>query len=457
MKIYKSAKVLILRPDILSIALGVFWALFVAIITVFSIGSKQTNDLIELLKVIYPFYRISAWGLFPGIVFGFINGYILGFMIGYFYCWSVQKKIDDCKDLIFEIDFDKKVNEVFAAEPVIKKNPFTIAIVANPAILKQDRSDVLADPILEDKNLFFKVVTRIMRSFVNNELLKLPEILTRIRFVTVFNPQNEFSGSPEYKNALCEEIRSDPANIIHPRPKEMKEYVEQYLENAGMSKCVDIIFAISGSEEHTRSSATFTKENNSGNPENGDVRFKLKTNKKSYPGFHKSQIDDKDGQPGAIALSAWDDRLKTPVHEFAHAISSIENGVVVDEYVDKYEYQKNGATISAEFDFAVNKQHRDRPIDPIPQPFAKYELYDYNKATKKHVLKYQTEYFSDRYRSDKRPTSTDPDGWTSYVPERQNANLSCTMDIAYFGHQFDRLLFDFLYDRLLTKLNRPEK
>jgi hypothetical protein len=286
-------------------------------------------------------------------------------------------------------------------------------------------------------------------------LLKLPEILTRIRFVTVFSTENESSGSPDFNNALCEEIRSEPANIIHPRPKQMKKYVEEYLKKEGLSECVDIIFAISGSIEHTRSSATFTKEVETGDPENGDVMFKLKKNSTSHSGYHKCRIDEK-GLPGAIALSAWDDRLKTPVHEFAHAISSVKNGVIVDEYLDKYEYQKNGQTVTAEFDFVVNKQHRKHPTDPVPQPFAKYELYDYNPDAEEHVLKYQTEYFSDRYRCDKRPTDSDPDGWTSYVPGRQDTNLSCTMDIAYFGHKFDKLLFDFLYDRLLTKLNRPE-
>lgn len=455
MKVYKSAKVLILRPDILSLALGIFWALFVGILTIISVASGQTNDLVKLFTAIYPFYRISLWGILPGMIFGFINGYVLGYMIGYIYCWLVQKQICDCKDLVCQIDLGNKTNEIFALEPVSKKNPFTIAIVANPAILKDDGSDDLEDPIIKDKDLFFKVVTRIIRSFVNNELLKLPEILTRIRFVTVFNAENQSSGRPDFDTALCQEMRSEPANIIHPRPQQMKDYVEKYLEKEGLSKSVDIVFAISGSYEHTRSSATFTKEVEAGNSENGDVMFNLIKYSTSHTGYHKCNFGEM-GLPGAIALSAWDDRLKTPVHEFAHAISSEKNGVIVDEYIDEYEYQKNGETVSAEFDFVVNKQHRNQPTDPVPRPFAKYELHHYNPDTEQQVLQYQTEYFSDRLRCDKRPSDSEPDGWTSYVPERQDTNLSCTMDIAYFGHKFDKLLFDFLYDRLLTKLNRPE-
>lgn len=456
MKVYKSAKVLILRPDILSTTLGMLWALFVVIITIISVASKQTNDVVELFKAIYPFYRSSFWSILPGLVFGFINGYILGFLISYIYCWLVRKRICDCGDFIFEIDFRKKANEIFPLKQVPAQNPFTIAIVANPEILKEDQSGTIDDPILKDKDLFAKVVARIIRSFVNNELLKLPEILTRIRFVTVFSAENKSSGKPEFNNALCEEILSEPANIIHPRPKQMKWYVEEYLKKEGLSDCVDIIFAISGSGEHTRSSATFTKEVEKGDSEKGDVLFKIKTNSISQTGFHKCKIDKK-GLPGAIALSAWDDRLKTPVHEFAHAISSERNGVIVDEYLDEYEYKRNNETVTVGFDFVINKQHRAQPTDSVPQPFAKYKLYDYNKDTKKHILKYQTKYFSDRYRCDKRPSDSDPDGWTSYVPERHDPNLSCTMDIAYFGHKFDKLLFDFLYDRLLTKLNRPEK
>ena len=68
MKFYKSAKVLILRPDILSTTLGMLWALFVVIITIISVASKQTIGLVELFKVIYPFYRSSfsyTDGMFP--------------------------------------------------------------------------------------------------------------------------------------------------------------------------------------------------------------------------------------------------------------------------------------------------------------------------------------------------------------------------------------------------------
>ncbi len=454
MKFYKSAKVLILRPDILSTTLGMLWALFVVIITIVSVASKQTNNLVELFEVIYPFYRASLWSILPGIIFGFINGYVLGFMIGYIYCWLVSKRVGDSGDLIFEIDFNKKANEIFPLKQIPTKNPFTIAIVANPEILKDDQSGTIDDPILDDKDLFAKVVTRIIRSFVNNELLKLPEILTRIRFVTVFNTENKSSGKPEFDSALCAEILSEPANIIYPRQKQLNTYVKDCLKHEKMSDCVDIIFAISGSENHTRSSATFTVEDKTGDPEKGDVRFKLTTNSKSQTGFHKCKVDNK-GLPGAIALSAWDDRLKTPVHEFAHAISSESNGVIVDEYLDEYKFRHNNTTITVGFDFVINKQHRTHPTDPVPQPFAKYKLYDYNTDTKKHIPKYQTKYFSDRYRCDKRPSDSDPDGWTSYVPERQDPNLSCTMDIAYFGYKFDKLLFDFLYDRLLTKLNRP--
>ncbi|MCU0644016.1 MAG: hypothetical protein MUC94_07110 [bacterium] len=388
MKFYKSAKVLILRPDILSITLGMLWALFVVIITIISVASKQTIGLVELFKVIYPFYRSSFWSILPGFVFGFINGYILGFLISYIYCWLVRKRVCDCGDLIFEIDFDKKANEIFPLKPAPTQNPFTIAIVANPEILKEDQSGVISDPILKDKSLFAKVVARILRSFVNNELLNLPEILTRIRFVTVFTAENKASGKPEFDNALCEEILSEPANIIYPRQKQLNAYVKECLTHEKMSDCVDIIFAISGSENHTRSSAAFTAEDKSGDPEKGDVRFRLKTNSMSRKGYHKCKVDEK-GLPGAIALSAWDDRLKTPVHELAHAISSESNGVIVDEYLDEYEYKHNNTTITVGFDFVINKQHRTQPTDSVPQPFARYKLYDYNKDTKKHIPKYQ--------------------------------------------------------------------
>jgi hypothetical protein len=102
----------------------------------------------------------------------------------------------------------------------------------------------------------------------------------------------------------------------------------------------------------------------------------------------------------------------------------------------------------------VNIQHRATPNSAVPKHFARYRLYRFDQKKGKDIPQQEAEYFSDRDRCDKRPDEEEKEGWTSYVPARRDANLSCIMDIAYSGYRFDDLLFDFMYDRLTTKVNR---
>jgi hypothetical protein len=351
----------------------------------------------------------------------------------------------------------------------------------------KDRTSFEVDPIIKEENAdyFFKTVIRCLRSFVNNELLRLPEIFFRLRIVVVRDTKED--QSLLNNNALCETI--DPFNeIIAPRldveivdtylrsfpagyqlnktsfdqlkgnlpdeifkklgalkgkflktkddefnktlveavgENEADKYKELIWNNAGyFNGETDVIMITSASEEFIRSSARFTEEEDDQRGE----EFTYHNNSETFNRKHAFYAK----KPGVAAIWAGDDRLKTPVHEFAHAMSSIENGPIVDEYDDRGE---------GLFEFMVNKQFREESADPIPTFFAKYALT--NRFSDGCV-----EYCSDRTRADKEPT------WRSYVPEKLAPKISSIMDIAYYEYRFGKLVFNFMYDRLLAKLNR---
>ncbi|TVM02403.1 MAG: hypothetical protein CV087_09610, partial [Candidatus Brocadia sp. WS118] len=281
------------------------------------------------------------------------------------------------------------------------------------------------DPIFENPDLFWKTVIRCLRSFVSNELLHLPEIFPRLRIVVIYDHNRNHPNSDD--NALCETL--DPkSEIIAPRAMRendsgvlfsvVDEYVKQHIDYS------DVIMVISGSPEFIRSSARFTEED-AALP---GAEFNYFNNTDTITRYHPHYAK----LPGVAAIWAGDDRLKTPVHEFAHAMSSFQNGPIVDEYDD-------GGKDN--FAFMVNKQFRDEPTKAIPKHFAKYGLTDvFDDGC--------VEYCSDRTRADKEPS------WSSYVPERVAPGYSSTMDIAYYDYRFSKLVFDFMYERLITKLNR---
>ena len=556
MKVYKSSKITILRPEILSVTLGLFWAIFVFIITLIAIVTRQSWTLINLFEGIYPWYRPNWLGLILGLLWGFVNGFLLGFFIGWIYNWLIRKKVKKARVPIFDFDPKATVNII---QQGIGDNPYTIAIVANPVLIKKDET-LDYDPIIqEDKDLFVKVVIRILRSFLNNELTRKPEIFSRLKIITIFDENSEKLD----QNALCYEspgtITLAPRKAtqdgagIHSIPY---EYIKSFDVDA------DVIFIISASQTHSQSSARFAVENAALDGEGFEFTFTDDlTDAGMQPGTHTYYSD----LPGIIALSAWDDRLKTPVHEFAHAMSSIKNGAIVDEYVDRFhdstenrlqdnminrkirtsfkitneslnDMESDGVPsdvtdklrdiINQEVrgkskflnivkdkigDEAVFEMHQSKILkhadqasfmiteraleniraeglvedvlwalktiqdqlvrgeekfiellrttigdsltrlhkysiliharyssEPVPDIFARYKPGDGETV----------EYFSDRIRTDKKH------GWISYVPERIGAGISCIMDIAYFGYRFDKLIFDFMYDRLMAKLSR---
>lgn len=408
-----SSKVSILRPKLLGLALGCCWAFSVFVKTLIAILSKEPSKLVDFFHAVYPGYQLTALGVIWGVLWGFIHGFIFGYLIGWIYTRLTRKKVSAVEEGVFSL----QPNHVI--QPGSGSNPYTIVFVANPRILKEDKT-LERDPIIDNQELFFRVVTRCLRSFVNNELLRLPEIISRLRLLAVFRDE---------ETALCEEVAAG-IEILAPLTEVavLKEFVMSTAELTDKLQEVDIIFVISASDYLTRSSARFTKDRFNRADRNFELTFS--PDLATFTTMKHASLAE---LPGVAAISAWDERLKTPVHEFAHAMSSLENGAIVDEYVDKY-HPKSEVLLR---DKMINRRDREVANAAIADVFAKYR---YNNEL--------VEYYSDRYRSDK------DSSWTSYVPERIDIGCSCVMDIAYYEFRWDKLIFDFMYDRLLAKLNR---
>lgn len=425
MKILKTPRVLILRPPVLGMALGLLGATFVLLISLTAIASNRpSHTLILLFRALFAGYGLNATGVLLGVLWGFVFGGVFGFLIGWIYSVLVFGKLRRLAEPGLNYDVSQPVNVLQEGRGA---NPFTIVFVANPLLISRDGTTLLDDPILAQPNLFIKTVVRCLRSFANNELLRIPEVAEALRIVTIFDPSRR-SRSPE--NALCE-FFSEFDNILAPRANVdvITDYVRKTAGADSKIREIDIVYVISASPQYTRSTARFMEDEVDGLA----FRFAFGTDPTALEEARHAFYARK---PGVIALWAFDDRLKTPVHEFAHALSSLENGAVVDEYLDAYEPESESRLTRV-----INRKRTAVAADPTPDLFATYE----GPAGQPMI------YASDRHRSDKPPE------WTSYVPERDHLSTSCIMDVAYFSYRYDRLLFDFLYDRLYAKINRPAR
>jgi hypothetical protein len=149
-----------------------------------------------------------------------------------------------------------------------------------------------------------------------------------------------------------------------------------------------------------------------------DFKYRPAAEPKEYWGYYNAPLE----VPGMAAYSAWDMRLKTPVHEFAHAMSSNMSGLIDDEYHD-------GALQKSPEVFVWNKHH-----GPLPEVFA--EVFENGETH---------EFAADELRAM-------PEGWKSYVPQRPHYLMPCTMDESEDVHEFDLLLQHFITKRLEAKV-----
>ncbi len=517
---------------VLVIALGTYWGgPFVIIIGLYTLitylvqkfwGCNPTGTWAAL-------YLMAKWylgGYAFGAIFAILYNDLVSLFINIFdqkrvkivFAYDPKEKINIIKSPISEEE--AALNKLFEEHPKLKerrlyqyniqepvgKNPYTIAFVANPKVLKKrvpdeqtgevpdyethrlNSKNYYFDPIINNRDLFLRNVERAMSSFEHNEVLGRPEIWSRIRIVTIFD--EAVPDTDEYIAACLEEYQDEFViadrvidNLIDPM-EQMEKVVEDMLNNNNQShipdpitiKDIDVIYALSAAPNHDRSTAhysayletgeiypdttltgepfTFDPDPNSEHPKLSEIcvhKCTPCTPCGDIPANTRfiCQHEHYTEHPGRVALNVIGARNKTFVHEFAHAMSSVFRGIITEEYADQAIIRKldkpgvapqqftcNEATKAPFYINRIEKNQELNKLIPVHEVFAKY-----NGVT---------------YLSDLAHPSAEED-WIGYFPERYCRIFGCIMDRTIGHYEFDRLLSAFMYDRLIVKINRPDR
>ncbi|MFQ5708739.1 MAG: hypothetical protein ACE5HO_14885 [bacterium] len=442
------------------VTLGSAWALFVVVMTLLGMNNLMTS-FVQTISVYYPGYSqpLGAADLLLGLIYGFAHGFLFGLLVAYIY--NVWRAPAPCGVEL------KKPNAITASEqPVIispgvkaggTKPPYTIAIIANPVLQSELDNSLRPDPILGQPKLFQAKVACILGSLASNPMIK-EKFLEKMRIITLFDPS--LANQPlDKKNALCKEcafntiiepiqrvyekVGTGGTPFVEGQPFEytvdeerLKNFLAHtpHLQALDVPEVIDLVFAVTASETHTRSTALFTFDDES----RGGPEFTFENLSREFKRHHAPFAE----VPGMVAYSAWDNRLKTPLHEFAHAMSSTTNGLIHDEYYDEIPEEFRGMPI-------INKQHATASLDEngngliemneLPDDFARYA----DAATTPSNIP------TDKARNK-------PMNWISFVPARHDPQLPCTMDISGDENRFDLCIEQFMSNRLEAKINRTE-
>jgi hypothetical protein len=294
------------------------------------------------------------------------------------------------------------VRRLYTGAP--KDASYTIAFIACPAI-RGSAGALRADPITSDRPAFHTQV-----AFAIDNLLRCSEDVLRsggldshIQFVTVFDSTRPVTDG----SALVQE---DTINMVSPRRDLFKSLMGAYVVSA------DVSFAITGSATHTRSSAWGTTDD----LDKPLVSYTYDALTRTHGRFASI--------PGTVALSVTADRI-TPLHEFGHAASNLDHGLIDDLYVDRLQPV-----------FVVNKIARATSTDPVPAAFATYNATAFNSDLGRDSLGY-------------------PMTWTSYHcqlldPARPNMMDDYTTVSDPRRCRLDRVTYAWLTDRLRAKIFR---
>jgi hypothetical protein len=287
-----------------------------------------------------------------------------------------------------------------------KPNPFTIVIVANPALEAPWKSgNFVVDPVISNQTAFNACAQYILAALFGTlpnqreALLADPTIALHVRVVSLFVP-----GLPA-QDATSLVAQDSHSNLLVARRFVFVPFL------AGYGLQADVAYAVSASESHDRASAWFTSDD--------DTRPGCPFALDGVTLYHRhfNLI------PGTVAIHRTSKSL-TALHEFGHALSSYTNGSVVDLYVD------SSAGLN-------NKRGR-----PIPATFATYSGIAMAADRTRDGLGY-------------------PPGWQSYHCELIDPAVPAIMDnywVAPGGTPehclHDRITRQFLRERLLVKICR---
>ena len=450
------------------VIIGVAWAFIVFVITI--LGMKGlVKEFIQFLEIFYRGYSsnmagsaTSDYGLCAectnvllGLLYGFVHGFLFGITVALIYNWfrapyHCGVKLTNASAITQTIE-PHVISDGVENGP--GKPPFTIAIIANPILETQATGELTPDPIFDYPDLFIAKVACIIGSLASSDILienhsDGKSFLDKMRIITFYNP----SLPKQRENALCLEREID--TILEPQQRiwQKNEYNEDIVTEERLKiflknnfrdyydhdedndrPNVDVVYAVSASYTHSRSSASYTVDasvNGTG------FVFKYEYSNRTLKGQHKPYPN----VPGMVAYWAFDNRLKLPVHEFAHAMSSTTNGLIFDEYYDEFPNALDDVLVinkERESNFDDLDANRSLCIErsDLPDNFATYNGNPTYPTDKDRIV---------------------PCDWTSFVPKRQNYYLPCTMDRSYHLHKFDILLEQFIKDRLTAKINRQE-
>lgn len=366
------------------------------------------------------------------------------------------------------------------------------------------------DPMIRNLDLFLGSIERALGSLEADEVLGRPEIWSRVRVIALFdprlaNPQEKLKNlNSELSNSIYgmaqpypEALKIDGTatdNLLSPldNPPDvaggasLKSRYRLMLEAAGLSaeeadkyeSETDVIYILSAAPLYDRCTANFSdwlhdeleadpapmregrkfKFNlDPGGAKNGEINNETCQPPPQNPGDFVPPFiclhDYYSEKPGLVALNVIGASNKTFIHEFGHAMSAAFRGAITDEYADRFEVEKeddgnngngNGNDTAP---FYANRIERPKKDDgtvvPVHKVFAKYNISEHGDSN--------TIFYSDL------DHSSAEERWLGYFPDRKDPNAVCTMDRNYSLYRFDELLSNFIYDRLITKINRSDK
>lgn len=479
------------------------WYVPCALLAVFAAGCWLGGPFVLLTGLLYflpmpsvPF--ISIWTAFLALARCYFAAYAFGAVFAslyndtvFFYCILLAKK---SIRIAFAFDTSKVINiikspkngeeaafqSLFLAHPELEAQklyrdvwkhplhcPYTILFVANPKIrkrkLKETDPEFEPDPIIQDLDLFLNSVDRALRSFEKDEVLGAAEVWSRVRLVAIFDPKLDFALAQEFQDDMTIDgkVAENLLDTTDNMPDRIGDLLQQYPVGipSPLTLCdVDVIYVMSASPTHDRSTARYSEYLELGEHETCAKKtarpftfdpdpFGVKKDSNGVPEINVARCsdpgvfcehDDFPRCPGRVALNVLGARQKTFIHEFAHAMSSALRGAIVDEYADVYILQgaKDQSTLPTA-PFYVNRIERVPKTKghfvPVHKVFARYQQVDFY--------------------SDLAHPSAEAD-WLGYFPECHDSNCECTMDRTGNDYRFDKLISNFMYDRICVKLNR---
>jgi hypothetical protein len=294
------------------------------------------------------------------------------------------------------------VRRLYTGAP--KDRSYTITFVANP-VIRRNAGNLISDPVLTNRQAFHRTVAFSIDNLLGSteDVLRANGLERSIQFACVFD------GTRPTANDIAL-VQEDTTTIVEPLRTKFRAFTNDY------SIYSDVTFTVTGSATHTRSSAWFSTDAGSG----PTVTF-------TYDGttFNHRRFAD---IPGTVALSTTAGAL-TPLHEFGHAVSDFNNGMIDDLYTDT---RRTGLN--------VNKKFRARAIDPIPTTFGNYNGTAHNSDQNRDGLGY-------------------PNTWVSYHCRPLDATRPNMMDNFNFAAdprrcRLDEITRRWLVDRLAAKVGR---